>query len=1244
MPTTLLANRYKLIRTLGEGAMGQVLLVEEEGSFRQVALKVISRALGSTEKSVLQLKQEFRLMTQLRHPHCCEVYDYGVLDDSEPYFTMEVVPGYGLDEALPLSPTAFKHVISQLLFALNYLHQLGYVHRDLKPANVRVRHDGTVKLMDYGLIEHAGRAGTSVSGTLAYVAPEVIKRAPADRRADLYSLGCLAYELLTGQVPFARTKASEMLLAHLNDRPVPPSQLRPGLPPEFDRLVLKLLEKEPTARFQSAAEVLEAMGVEAPAAIGGSLLAAPLSGREAELERLLAALATVATGQPRPGIALQGAPGVGKSRLLEELRFRAQLDNVPYTYGPSFEQAAFPYAPWVRVLRALLPQLRAHADAALGRFAPVLVKLLPELGVSEAPGLDAPSKEKLRLHEAVVSVLGALAAVRPFVLVLDDWQWADGLSRDLLTYLQRNMREAPMLLIVASRPKSEVASDPSSLESLILESLGPDGLRRMLAAMLGTPLVDSRFCTRIAELTGGNPFYVERLLEHLVGEGTLVSRRGQWDTGVEIDITRLPDNLQGLLASKITALSPVAQRIARVAAVIGREVRLDLLRRTLVVEESEFLEGLLMLRGAGLLVQKDEGVFLFSQDQFQQLLHSTMDAEERACLHTMVAEAMEDGLDISHLAEVPAERVAAIARHYLQGMIPAKSIAYALEAGMRYAAMFAQEDAESFLTAGLALLHEETGGRTALPNRYLKLDYLRTLGDVYRGAMRMEDAAQLYDEAATLAQSLGEDRTLGRILTSLAKVHVVATRLDEAAACCERALEVSLKAEDQSAAARCLLTSCRIAAFQGRPAEALDTARRGLALAEAHRVPALVADGLGFIGYLLVTTQPDKLGEGSQRLEQALTVLAEVGDKISLLNIENLLGTALAMQGEFTRAREAFAHTEKLAFEVGSLDEELLAQLNLSLVAYAVGDYSDALALAATARERAETGTDFQRVLPAMLEGIAASRLGRLTHAQTLLNEALTTARRTAHHYIEAMVLRYDAELLSQLGNWQAVREVGERFRALDAADHGVSAEVDALVGEATAHLGDPVAGEALIDRAQAEAFAFHARGAQVLALRCKAQLAVQAGRFEEAAKAAERALGLAELSGMRPQLAALEGLRGEIALAIGRPAADNFQRMLDLADEGGDNATVAEALFGLAASAPYAPSAAGNAAEAAALLRDVAADLSEVDAELFLARPAFRRVLEGNYIGFSLPRAAASHPVAPGAGPLGMASGLWKL
>ena len=249
--TIVAGERYEVRGRLGEGGMGAVYRVTDQVRGEEVALKVLGGP-ASDEAAFLRFKQEFRLMSRLAHPHCCAVYDFGRTPDGSPFFTMEVVPGQELHAAVAAAPDALLGLVAQLLDALGYVHQQGFVHLDLKPENVRVRPDGTLVLMDFGLMAPAGQALEGVRGTLAYVSPEVAKRDRVDARSDLYALGVTLYQMLTGVLPFAAADPLEWVHCHIARQPVTPAARR-AVPEPLSAITMRLLAKNAEERYQTAA-------------------------------------------------------------------------------------------------------------------------------------------------------------------------------------------------------------------------------------------------------------------------------------------------------------------------------------------------------------------------------------------------------------------------------------------------------------------------------------------------------------------------------------------------------------------------------------------------------------------------------------------------------------------------------------------------------------------------------------------------------------------------------------------------------------------------------------------------------------------------------------------------------------------------------------------------------------------------------------------------------------------------------
>ena len=263
---TVIDGRYRAERRLGAGGMAEVWCAEDEVLGRLVAVKLMGGRFAEDPEFRERFRREAQAAAGMQHPNIVGVYDRSEWDGT-PYIAMELVDGKTLKELVtergPLPPEVAVGLTEQVLRALGYAHRRGIVHRDVKPQNVIIDRDGQAKVADFG-IARAGdtsemtQAGAIV-GTMQYLSPEQAEGHPVDRRADLYSVGIVLYELLTGRVPFEGEAPISIALKQINELPVPPGQLRPGLPPALEAVVLRALEKDPARRFQSAEEFIAAL-------------------------------------------------------------------------------------------------------------------------------------------------------------------------------------------------------------------------------------------------------------------------------------------------------------------------------------------------------------------------------------------------------------------------------------------------------------------------------------------------------------------------------------------------------------------------------------------------------------------------------------------------------------------------------------------------------------------------------------------------------------------------------------------------------------------------------------------------------------------------------------------------------------------------------------------------------------------------------------------------------------------------
>jgi YVTN family beta-propeller protein len=260
---------YRIEALIGRGGMGAVYRASEEGLGRKVALKVIAPELASDERFRERFLRESRIAASLDHPHVIPIYQAGD-EDGLLFLAMRYVEGYDLAKLVAeegaLEPRRALDLLSQVAEALDAAHEKGLVHRDVKPSNVLIAEAAGREhcyLGDFGLTKRTGSlSGVSVAGeivgTLEYVAPEQITGDPLDERSDVYSLGCVLYECLTGQAPFPRATDVALLWAHVHEEPTPPSKARPELPRELDTVLARALAKEPGRRYRSAGELIAA--------------------------------------------------------------------------------------------------------------------------------------------------------------------------------------------------------------------------------------------------------------------------------------------------------------------------------------------------------------------------------------------------------------------------------------------------------------------------------------------------------------------------------------------------------------------------------------------------------------------------------------------------------------------------------------------------------------------------------------------------------------------------------------------------------------------------------------------------------------------------------------------------------------------------------------------------------------------------------------------------------------------------
>ena len=789
-PTLVAGGRYTVDRLIGEGARKLVYAAVDTRLGRDVALAMV-KTEGLDNAGRERIRREARAMARLGdHPHIVTVFDVGD-EDGQPYIVSQLMPGGSVAELLERAPdhrvpvADALRIVTEIAQALDHAHGHGVVHRDLKPANVWRASDGSVLLGDFGLAATTDQSRLTVDGlvvgTVAYLAPEqAVGRAP-DARSDLYSLGALFYELLTGRPPFLGDDAVGVISQHLNTAPVAPSWHNSSVSPALDSLVLDLLAKDPGDRPASAAALIESLRRLASDDRAASSTPAPpapkllslgrLIGRSSELAQLTTAFDEAASGRARL-VMVVGEPGIGKSRLVEELAVYASVRGATVCWGHCYEgELGMPYLPFIEAFRTYVrqrsdDQLRAELSSGGPEVATLVSELRQRFGdLPEPVALDGDA-ERLRLFEGVCSFVRNAAADDPLVLLLDDLHWADKPSLLMLQYMARNLRRDRVLIVGTYRDVELDRAHPlaDAVAALRRERLYERVLLRGLSAEEVKALIDAvdnqdspvAFAHLIHRETEGNPFFVAEILRNLVETGALVRVDGQWTGTPEGVAENLPEGVREVIGRRLSRLSADCNRMLTVGAAMPGGFTLDAVAAVLGIDEDETLDLLDEALGAQVVRERRDapGTYEFNHALIRQTLYSELSTPRRVRLHRQIATAIEGrGSREAHLSEL-----AFHCFHGAAGGDVAKAVDYARRAGDRARGQAAHEEAARFYRMALEAM--ELGEEHPDLER---AELLLALGEALARGGDTAAAAEVLAEAADIARRADAGALFARV-------------------------------------------------------------------------------------------------------------------------------------------------------------------------------------------------------------------------------------------------------------------------------------------------------------------------------------------------------------------------------------------------------------------------------------------------------------------------------------------------
>ncbi|MFN8530531.1 MAG: tetratricopeptide repeat protein [Anaerolineae bacterium] len=982
-------NRYQLGEKLGAGGMGTVYratdrLTGDAVALKRVLLSPMNLELNAADNVRLSLSREFQTLATLRHPNIIGVRDYGFDAERQPYFTMSLI-----ENAQTITRAGWERTLNErmrllieMLQALTYLHRRGILHRDLKPSNVLVTDIGQVKVLDFGLAISEAQ-DVEVGGTLRYIAPEVLNGSKPTFASDLYAVGVIAYEMLTGSHPFESPLISQLMhdvlhkqpdlskvetaikkitqevdAAHQDDDPtthhlISPApdrltvvddaddattQLSAGV---IDRLraqqsmtparlpsvnslvgvVAKLLEKDPTQRFQKAGDVIRALiettGHEIPlesSEIRESFLqASTFVGRSGELGQLIDALDALKE-QKGSAWLISGESGVGKSRLLEEIRIRALVEGALVLRGQAVAEGRLPYQLWRDVLRRLViaGDLSDMEAGVFKAIVPDIDRLLSR-PIPEAPTLDAKPAQQ-RLAATVIDVLARQS--QPVVILLEDLHWA-GESLEPLKPVLKAAADHAWLILASSRADEmpDLHTTLPDIRLMRLARLEDQAVEALSQAMLGDAGKLPNVLDLLKRETEGNTLFMVEIVRTLAEEAGSLEAIG----ATALPSSILTGGIQQILQRRLNRVPEWAQHALKLAAVIGRGIDAPIMDAYFRDQTGYDLDAWLTACANAAVFDVADGVWRFAHDKLRERLRADLNDDEQRELHAQAGK----WLELIHGSETA--YADALAEHwYFAGNAP-RTLVYTEKAVQWMVAVTADYPrAQYLIERALPIIDEHP------ELRYYRAALYREWGELAEKRAQFADSVRFYEACITAAAD--DLSLLAKGLNGLARVSWRQGDYQRTKEVGLKALEAAQAAGDKRTISQVLSSLSTAATYQGDFAQGQDYLEQVLSLNRELNDSRGLASA--FNNLAIISLEKGEFDAARADFERAFQNYQAIGDRSGVAVTLNNLGLLSMQRGSTDDARSLYEQSLVIRRQILDTRGIALTTLNLAEVEF----------------------------------------------------------------------------------------------------------------------------------------------------------------------------------------------------------------------------------------------------------------------------------------------------------------------